>query len=391
MDLRAQGDRDLAERLLKEHAVRKAIEELDKKKDELGARRHLLATALRLTREMSPDIHDLVDGCRRALGIDTEIELYVYPDGAFNAAAVRPEGGRLFLMFSSGLLEGFEPAELEFVIGHELGHHLFDHHAIPVAFILRAGGVGPELALTLFAWQRYAEISCDRAGLRCAGGLEPAAHALFKLASGLRGGRVKVQIDQFLAQASDMRDETDRLARATDRPQRDWFTTHPFSPLRLRAVELCARSELLDPGGMPRVELEARIDDLMNLMNPSYLHERSEVAEAMRRLLVAGTVAVAEAAGGLRDETVAALEKLLGDGAYLKNLDPEALRDDLDRRIEAVRELVPPLRRAQVVRDLCLLADTTSHPELGQRVIARIARQAEVEADVAACATCETP
>jgi Zn-dependent protease with chaperone function len=63
--------------------------------------------------------------------VDGPLEIFVYPEPRFNAAAVKPEKGRLLLMVSSALLEGFEPDELRFVAGHEVGHYLFDHHAIP--------------------------------------------------------------------------------------------------------------------------------------------------------------------------------------------------------------------------------------------------------------------
>ena len=255
VDLQAEGDRDLRQRLLADRAVVTAIERLAKKGVGPGARRQLLATATRLTPEMAPDLHGVIDSCRTTLGVDGPLEIYVYPDPRFNAAAARPEKGRLLLMVSSSLLEGFEPEELRFVAGHEVGHYLFDHHAIPVGPLL--GGqvrLAPQLALRLFAWQRYAEISADRAALRCAGGLEPAARALFKLASGLTGDRVRVNIDQFLAQVGDLRREGEAEAVEAQARRGDWFATHPFSPLRRKAVELCAASELLapcEPGASP--------------------------------------------------------------------------------------------------------------------------------------------
>ncbi len=130
-DLQAEGDRDLRTRLLADHTVTSAIERLAKKGLGEGARRHLLATATRLTAEMAPDVHAIIDGCRTTLGVDGPLEIFVYPEPRFNAAAVKPEKGRLLLMVSSALLEGFEPDELRFVAGHEVGDYLFDHHAIP--------------------------------------------------------------------------------------------------------------------------------------------------------------------------------------------------------------------------------------------------------------------
>ncbi len=389
MDLQAAGDRDLRERLLADATVTSAIERLNKKGLGEGARRHLLATATRLTEAMAPDVHAIIDGCRQTLGVDGTLEIYVYPEPRFNAAAVKPEKGRLLMMVSSSLLEAFEPDELRFVAGHEVGHFLFDHHAIPTGALL--GGkarLPPQLALRLFAWQRYAEISADRAGLACAGGLEPAARGLFKLASGLKGDRIKILIEGFLAQVGDLRREAETLDVDVQARRGDWFATHPFSPLRLKAAELCVESEVITPGGTSRDELEARVQELMTLMDPSYLTAKTGVAETMRRLLFAGGVAVAVAAGGpAAPEAVEALEKLLGPGALPPELKPEVITADLPGRIAQVKKSVPPLRRAQVLRDLCVIARADGHVSDAElAVIQQIAAGVEVDLSLVTCA-----
>ena len=373
--------------------MRRAIERFGKDAKDPGARRQLLATAMRLAPEIAPDVHDIMDGCRSALGIESPVETYVYPSPVFNAAAVRPERGLLFVMVSSSLLEAFDADELRFVVGHELGHHLFEHHRIPLGALL--GGDAPVsagLALQLFAWQRYAEISSDRAGLACAGSLDGAARALFKLASGLRGGRVRIRIDKFLGQVADLREEAARQARADEPARGDWFATHPFSPLRLRAAELAAHSEIMKPDGMPRAELEAQVHELMNLMDPSYLKEQSETAEAMRRLLFAGAVLIATASGAPNKKALAALEELLGPGSVPSTVNPEMLRQDLERRIERARQSVPVLRRAQVIRDLCVVARADhkiSDAEIA--LIFQIADAVGVERSVVTCTAATAP
>ena len=212
----------------------------DKKERGLGARRQLLATALRLTTGIAPEIIKLIDGCRERLAITPPLETYVYPSPTFNAAAAAPERGRLLMLLSSSLLAAFEADELRFVVGHELGHHKYEHHRIPVHQLLEEtqGKLPRTLLLRIFAWKRYAEISCDRAGLYCAGSLAPVARGLFKLASGLSGGRVRVNIDEFLVQVADLKAETDLATAAEAAGRRDWLSTHPFSPLRLQAAQL---------------------------------------------------------------------------------------------------------------------------------------------------------
>lgn len=356
-DLRAKGDVDLFERLAATPEVRAAIAERAQR-DALGARRQLLGTALRLTPSMAPELLGTVEHCRAVLEVAQRVETYVYPSADFNAAAVHSEGELLFIMLSSSLLEAFEPDELRFVIGHELGHHVFAHHAIPTALLL--GGAQPPaagLALELYAWQRYAEISSDRAGLACAGQLAPVASGLFKLASGLRGGRVKIDIEAFLEQMGDLREESARLASADERTRSDWFSTHPFSPLRVRAAQLFAASEVMQQGGLARAELEQRVDELMQVMRPSYLSERSEPAERLRRLLFAGAVLVARSSNrAIRAPERAVLERLFGAESVPAELDATGLEADLDDRIAAVNEQVPELRRAQLVRDLVVVA-----------------------------------
>jgi len=386
-DLRARGDRELAASLLARQEIKDAIARHERKGPDGGARLQLLGSALRLTPSMAPDVHEIMDGCRRTLGIDSPIESFVYPGPSFNAAAVRPEKGRLLIIVSSSLLEAFEPDELRFVAGHELAHHLFDHHALPLAALLSGEySFRPGLVLQLFAWQRYAEISADRAGVVCAGGLDPSACSLFKLASGLRGGRVKVRIEEFLAQVGDLREEAGEAPRDHDAPRADWFSTHPFSPLRLRAAELFVSSELMTPGGIPRDALEAQVEDLMTVMQPSYLQEKSGVAEAMRRLLFAGGVAIASASGTIKDAEIEALEQLLGPGSLPFEIKPDVIREDLPSRIDAVRESVPSLRRSQVIRDLCLIARADGRADEAElKVIREIAEAIHVDPDIIDC------
>jgi hypothetical protein len=386
-DLQCRGDRDLAARLQREPDVRRAIERSERDAQDAGTRRQLLGTAMRLSPEMAPDVHEIMEACRGALGIDTPVETYVYPAPVFNAAAVRPERGLLFVLLSSSLLEAFEPDELRFVVGHELGHHLFGHHAIPVGVLLSgAQPIGPGLALQLFAWQRYAEISSDRAGLYCAGGFDGAARALFKLASGLRGGRIRILIDKFVAQASDLREEALRQGRADEPTRSDWFSTHPFSPLRLRAAELFAASDLLVSGGIDPEALESQVQELMTLMDPSYLSERSEAAEAMRRLLFSGAMLMATASPNPNKRTLEELEKLLGPGSVPSNLNRHTIEEDLPNRIARVKDVVPVLRRTQVVRDLCVMARADGRADAVElRLLLEIADAIGVGRDIVTC------
>ena len=129
----------------------------------------------------------------------------------------------------------------------------------------------------------------------------------------------------------DMQDE--QQAPGQGAPQADWFSTHPFSPLRLKALKVFYESELAKPSGFAVATLEARVQTLMALMEPSYLEERSETAETARRLLFAAAIAVANATDGISEEEIAVFEKFFGETAFNDRLDIDAIVESLPERI----------------------------------------------------------
>ncbi|MEQ9450374.1 MAG: M48 family metallopeptidase [Pseudomonadales bacterium] len=357
LDLRSQHDIELYEQLLKDSDVIKMNELIAKQieKGNLGVRRHLLSTSVRLSESMARDLHKTADLCSEKLGLDIPLELYVFPSASFNAACVKPEAGRLFIMFSSSLLESFADSEILFVMGHELGHHLYGHHDIPIGYIMRGKSrPNPRLALTLTSWSRYAEVSADRAGAFCANDLEGVAHALFKLASGLTGSYADFSLDAFLTQVDEMQVEDGLPGQGA--PTEDWFLTHPFSPLRVKALKHFHESELMVPSGTPVNELDLDVENLMGMMEPSYLEGKTDTAEALRRLLFSGAIAVAAISKGISEEEKKIFEDFFGKHSFTDKLDLEKLKRELPERIKQVKQLASVPQRMQVLRDLCLVA-----------------------------------
>jgi tellurite resistance protein len=373
--IRCPGDLKLYEGLLKDRLVKKVNEQIEKMREDSpnSTRRRLLATSVRLSPRMAPDLHRMAADCVAKLNIDTPIELYAFASPQYNAMCFKPEDGRLFVMFASSLLEAFDDGELKFVLGHELGHHVYRHHDVPIGYILRGGSrPNPRLALSLFTWSRYAEISADRAGAHCAQDLKSVSRALFKLASGLSGKTIEFHLQDFLDQVDEMQVLDHEPGEGA--PKEDWFSTHPFSPLRVKALALFDASEFSRDGGTPTVKFESSIQSLMGLMEPSYLEGRTKSSEAMRRLLFAGALLVGNANGEMGDEEVEIFEQFFGSGAFSDGLDLEALEASLDDRIEQVRAQVGAAQCMQVMRDLCLVARAEGHTTFQEReVLERIA------------------
>ncbi|SDO74102.1 M48 family metallopeptidase [Desulforhopalus singaporensis] len=368
--VRCQNDLEIFNRLLHHPDVRRVNEFLESREDGnyTGVRRRLLSSSVRLSREMAWEVHKVADECIGLLEGKTPLELYVFPSPQFNAMCFKPEDGRLFIMFSSSLLESFSMDELRFVMGHELGHHIYRHHDIPIGHLLQ-GGTAPEprLVLELFAWSRYAEISADRAGALCAGDFDTVAMALFKLASGLSGKMIRFDLDDFLKQVEDMQLEDSEPGRYG--PKEDWFATHPFSPLRVKALQLYHDSLYVRENGMSRDELEVSVQDLMELMEPNYIEGRTEASIHMRRLLWAGAIAVADASDGIGSDEIAIFEKFFGVGEFSKNLDIERVKQTLDERAANARNYSSIPQRMQVLRDLCLVAKASGTVSAAERGI----------------------
>jgi predicted Zn-dependent protease len=126
------------------------------------------------------------------------------------------------------MLEILDDAEVEFVVGHEIGHLALRH--------TQSLGLAPDSEYSLLKQQwrsRAAEISADRIGLMGCQSLTVAGKVMIKLASGLPWEHLAFDFEQFLAESADPshHDEVAHLHRS-----------HPALPIRLRALIEFARS-----------------------------------------------------------------------------------------------------------------------------------------------------
>ena len=376
-DIQSRRDKALRDELVEDYGVKHALKKIDQLTSGFGlrTRRNLLTGSLRLTKSMAADAHRSLSVCREILGWDKPVELYVKSDPHVQAFCTRSVSGPIIIGISSRLLETFTDAELRFVIGHELGHARFDHFAIPMpatATLEDVGGkfVSRPVSLKLYLWCRAAEITADRAGVVCAGSVEPATEALLKIASGLGSSVIKPDLQAFISQidalhaapaaCADERDEEGVL---------DCFDTHPYSPLRVRALLAFARSQSFQRAtgkpadGIDVEELERLVEHDLSVMEPSYLEDRGEHAELMRRVLYCAGICVAAANGDIAASEVRALRALLG----AKNVDiPEqldAIKKELPERLAEAKDKVAFAGRAQLVQHATIIAAADGHVE----------------------------
>ena len=151
--------------------------------------------SLKVSPSQFPDIYEHTVDCARTLGIGIPT-VFVKPEPAvINASTLAIEDDAPLIILNSALVERFSSSELKSVLGHECGH-IHNNHGIyntAAQLILDAFQVGipgvnqilqlvsTPLRWAFNTWSRAAEITCDRAGIICAGNVEDTMRIMAKL------------------------------------------------------------------------------------------------------------------------------------------------------------------------------------------------------------------
>ena len=163
--------------------------------------------------------------------------MYVLPNNQRNAYTFGLSDPRVVVLYSS-LVSSMDAGELRFVIGHELGHLVFNHTWLNTLLGGMAGvPLSLEAAMILtFAfrgWNRACEFSADRAGLVACGDLNKATSALVKLVAG--DVRSPEELQRALA-AIDREDDLILKVLASS------LSTHPMVVKRIKELRKYAAS-----------------------------------------------------------------------------------------------------------------------------------------------------
>jgi len=370
------GDRELREALLGDKRFVRVVVSRMSTSSTATARRQLLLSALRLSPAVAPEPSEALAHVVATLGIETPVELYCVAERSINAFVVSPRpGGVLLLGLTSEAIERLDPGELRFVLGHELGHALFDHFHLAPEELAGDENVSPVHLARLCAWMRYAELSADRVGLLCCDDFETAVRAFFKLTSGLSAPR-------FLRHAEE---HAEQLAAVTaeniESDEGDWFSTHPYSPLRVKALDLFSRSttyhsllgrsagearfhRLLGKSGalLDEAELEREVSGIMRLMDPSFLREVPDETALVREFLALAGMRVALADGSIARGEREVLGSRVGKRGLVRKaeellkLSPDEHEEKLAALAQKLSLALSPLRRKKVIEDLVAVA-----------------------------------
>ena len=361
-----RGDRKALAELLADAEFSSTVNQLLSDLKPYNARKDLLTKALKITRGMMAGLYQVTDHCARTLKLNAEIEVYVNQDSRFNAACYPPMKDKVLLFLTSALLEKFSQQELAFVIGHELGHYLFEHTRFPVDYILQnhGGQLSPLHAMKMYAWIRNAEITADRVGMICCGDFDVAANTFFKLSSGITTAAFQFNLKDYLAQLEDLQGEVS----GQEADPQDWFSSHPFNPMRLKALEVFIQGQTYHQltgktgGRLTSDQVENQVSELMKMMEPTYLQDTGDVGTKARRFLLAAGFLVVGANGVIVRSEVDALASVVG-----AQVSPDEIREMFSRPVPEVKEMVQSLskdltalmtgvQKLQLVRDLIVIS-----------------------------------
>ena len=208
---------------------------------------------VRVGPDQLPDLQRrLVVACQR-LGLERVPELYLLQSGGLLNAFATKLLSRRFVILSSSLADACtDPRQLDFVLGHELGHLAAGHLAwngflIPFRLVPWLGA----------AYSRAREYTGDRCGLAVVEELEPAMRGLVVLAA---GGKYAGEVN--LAAFAEQRAESGRFWMATT----ELMSSHPF--LCKRVAEL---QNLVHPGTVapvPRTPLAYPFAPVLGMTAP---------------------------------------------------------------------------------------------------------------------------
>ncbi|MEO8704349.1 MAG: M48 family metallopeptidase [Kofleriaceae bacterium] len=232
------------------------------------ARSELLGTAVKVSDQQFPRVWEAAKIAGAALRVRVPA-IFAAPSSSIKVKVLGTEDAP-HLIVNLELAEKLDDTELVAAIGHELGHvqnnhilyttalHYLTHQAV---FFVR-WMIQPAI-MTLQAWSRRAEVTCDRAALLAVKDLDKTLTAMVKLELGLEQGSV-FNAAEYLKAAPDTKKGIGRYA--------ELFRSHPYVSKRVQALKLFGDSELYarvigaDPANKPSLpDIDKQVSDLISV------------------------------------------------------------------------------------------------------------------------------
>ena len=187
---------------------------------------NLLSTSIRITEDIIPQVYKSIKSVFRKLKVENQFDFFVTSD-TYQANAscnLMSVSSKPYIILTSKLIELLNDKELEFVIGHEVAHYIYQHALYPNPQTTE----NRSLKLNILNLGRAAEISADRIGFLACGDLESSLRTNLKLASGLNDKHLNFKFSAYLDQLR----ELETLGKS----ETQLFSTHPSFLIRMQAL-----------------------------------------------------------------------------------------------------------------------------------------------------------
>ena len=180
---------------------------------------------LKVSSDVTPDIYkNLKTACSRLRLPINKVRAFIISRHEINAHCVSFQKKGCIIALYSELINIMSPGEIEFIIGHEIGHFLMNHNYFDN---------DPKITEEESIRSRAGEISSDRIGLIGCNNLDAAVKSMIRLQSGLSDKFLRFDTGAFLSQMK------------TEEPYREhlYQTTHPSATIRANALLRFSLSE----------------------------------------------------------------------------------------------------------------------------------------------------
>ena len=187
---------------------------------------NLLSHSISVTKDILPNVTKSIDTVFKKLQIENQFNFFVTSDTyqANAACSLMSVSSKPEIILTSKLIDLLEDKELEFVIGHEVAHYIYQHALYPN----HQNEENRNLKLNILNLSRAAEISADRIGFLACGSLEASLRANLKLASGLGNKHLNFKFSAYLDQLR----ELETLGKS----ESQLWSTHPSFLIRMQAL-----------------------------------------------------------------------------------------------------------------------------------------------------------
>ncbi len=204
-----------------------------------AAKSQLLGTSIRVTDQQFPEVYAVVRSAAETLGVEAP-DVYIAPASSSLRAQTLGADDDPYIVINSEVVERLDEAELLALVGHHCGHIQNNHVVYSTALYYLTNSamsfvrwIVQPAVMTLQAWSRRAEISCDRAALICCKDLEVAFRSMLKTALGPEQSP-ELDLDEYLKQLPGTKSGIGKYV--------ELFRSHPYLPKRVQALKLFSES-----------------------------------------------------------------------------------------------------------------------------------------------------